>query len=188
MHCSRLALLGALITLTLASAPAHAQPAFMPDAPDAPAPRVRTERYGFTLAAADGAGIVAAFAFEESSILYGSYLLTGPIVHLFHGNLGTALGSFGLRAGLPMAGIMLGAAAGDCGYAATGECNRDFRVHGVLLGATTALLVDWIFLARTTTREPAEAPALLRAGSLRANPSFQVSHTGTTLLGLDGRF
>ncbi len=30
------------------------------------------------------------------------------------------------------------------------------------------------------------APALLRAGSLRANPGVQMSRTGTTLLGLDG--
>ena len=190
MHCFRLVLLGALVSLILASAPAHAQPAFMPDAPPAPAPatRVRTERYGFTLAAVDAAGFVAMLATEEPVYFMGSYTLAGPIMHLLHGNYGTAAGSLALRTGLPMAGFMVGYALSDCGYADGPFCASDYRLHGVVLGASTALLLDWLMLAKTTTREPVEAPAFLRAGSLRANPGLQVSRTGTMLLGLEGQF
>jgi hypothetical protein len=192
MSCSRLplALLGAVLAVALSSAPAHAQPAYLPDAPPAPvpAPRVRTERYGFMLAAVDAAGFVTTVATEEPAFFAGSYLLAGPIVHLLHRNYGAAAGSLGLRAGLVLGGFLVGSSLSTCGTVDGYPCVTDDQVHGVLIGAGTALLLDWFWLARKTTREEATAPALVRAGSLRANPGVQMSRTGTMMLGLDGHF
>jgi hypothetical protein len=189
-RCSRLLIaLGAVIALGLSGSPAQAQPSLTPEAlaTPAPAPQVRTEHYGLWVMAADLGGVAASYA-TETPLFLGTYLLAAPAVHLLHGNGKAALGSFGLRVGLPFVGFAVGSMLSDCGWADGDYCMPDRRLAGVVIGTGTALLADWLLLARKTRREPAPPPALLRAGSLRLNPDVQASHTGNMLLGLRGSF
>lgn len=194
MHCSRLslplALLGAVLALALSGVPAQAQPGYLPEPPaaPAPAPRVRTERYGLMMAAVDVAGFVTSVATEEFAVAAGSYFLAGPIVHLFHRNYGTAAASLGLRSSLVLGGFLVGTLFSHCGWGDGEYCSPDYRLHGVLVGSASAFLLDWLWLAKTITPEEPEPPALLRAGSLRANPGVQMSRGGSLLLGLEGHF
>lgn len=184
-----LAVLGVVIALAIASAPARAQPSLAPDAPQAaPAPYVRTEHYGLWVAAVDVAGFAAAVGTNKPGFLVTSYLFAAPAVHLFHGNFKSALGSFGLRTGLILGGLMVGSMLNDCGYQDGSWCDVERTLIGGLIGAGTALVADWFWLAEKTTRVYPNPPALLRAGSLRANPDLQVSHTGSMMLGLRGSF
>lgn len=196
-----LAPLGIAIALAVASAPAAAQPSLSPEAPVAPAPAwaatpetpetpktiAVTQHYGLWVLAADLAGFAAAAAVEKPELLLASYLSAGSVVHLFHGNFKSALGSVGLRAGLIFGGAMVGAMATDCRNGGS-LCGAEGIILGGFIGAGTALLADWIWLAEKTTHVPANPPALLRAGDLRANPELQVSQTGDMMLGLRGSF
>jgi hypothetical protein len=187
-----LALLGIVIALAISSAPAHAQPSLVPATPATPAPETPqtiaiTDHYGLWVAGVDLAGFAAAVAADKPEILLTSYLAAGPVVHLFHRNFKAAFGSFGLRAGLIFGGAMLGAIASDCRHGET-LCGVEGTIYGGLIGAGTALVIDWFWLSEKTTRVPASPPALLRAGSLQANPDLQVSNTGSMMLGLRGSF
>ena len=98
----------------------------------------------------------------------GVFGLGGSVVHLAHGNVGAGLGSFALRTGLPILGLLGGvASAGNC----TGEaCSLGPGVAGFALGTVAASLIDVTLLARGEVPEerPAStlrlAPALLKDG------------------------
>lgn len=184
-----LALLGAALMLALATSPARAQPSLAAETPAAPPPLqyVRTTHYGLWVMAVDVAGFAAALGTENPNILVGSYLFAAPSVHLLYGNYKTALGSFGLRAGLVFGGALVGNALAGCD-GEDGMCMPLGALLGGVVGAGAALLTDWVLLSEKTTRVYATPPALLRAGSLRANPDLQVGHTGSVLLGLRGSF
>lgn len=80
-----------------------------------------TTWYGHQVLAADLASvgfIVAGAAADQPSVAWiglGGLALGGPAVHLVHDRPGTALGSLGLRLGLPVLGAVVGhTAAGTC--------------------------------------------------------------------------
>lgn len=177
------------VVLGLATSPALAQPSLVPETPVASEPTIhaRTTHYGLWVAALDVAGLVAAISTENGAILFGTYMVGGPAVHLFHGNFKGAAASFGLRTGLAIGGALIGS-MGDCGGPEPDWCKLERTLIGGLAGVGTALAIDWFWLSKKTTYVQAEPPALLRAGSLRANPDFQVSQTGSMMLGLSGSF
>lgn len=184
-----LAILGAVLVLGLSASPVRAQPGPMPEAPATPAssPQVRTEHYGLWVAAVDVGGVAASWAVDKP-LFVGTYLLAAPAVHLFHGNVRTAMGSLGLRAGLAILGFAGGWMLSDCGYVDGPACQPDHRLAGIAIGTGAALLVDWFLLARKTRHEEVTPPPLVRAGSLRLYPEVQTSRTGSMLLGLRGTF
>ncbi|HWN68873.1 MAG TPA: hypothetical protein VNM90_14645 [Haliangium sp.] len=184
-----LALAGVVCALALAGAPALAQPSLIPEAPaPAPASYVRTDHYGLWVAGVDAAGFAAALATNEPGYLATSYLFGAPAVHLFHGNYKSFLGSISLRTGLVLGGMFIGSRFGDCGQPEPDWCELERTFLGGLIGAGSALVIDWFWLAEKETRVYTAPPALVRAGSLRANPDLQVSHTGDMMLGLRGSF
>jgi len=150
-----------------------------------------TKHYGIQILATDAAVIVAGFATEEPNVLLGGYLLGGPIVHLFNGKKRTALGSLAMRAGFPLMGGVLGAAAAESDCRDDDEeemfCGLGHVVGGMLLGMITAAVVDAAVLAKKTTRER-RAPAAIRYGSLTANPDLRVTKKGSVTFGFTGRF
>ena len=182
--------LGIVLALALATSPAAAQPSLAPETPATPLPTTyaHTQHYGLWVAGVDVAGFALSLATEDGSYFLGSYLLGAPAVHLFQGNFKSALGSIGLRTGLVLGGMFVGSRVADCGPDSSFSCGLDGLVIGGLIGAGSALLLDWFWLSEKTTYVSSRQPALLRAGSLQANPDLQVSNTGDMMLGLRGSF
>lgn len=84
---------------------------------------------------------------------FGGYFLGGPIVHLGYGQPLRALGSFGLRVGLPVTAVWMAGLVAPC---ETGE--TEFICGGVFgfAGALAAMLIDDIVLGKVT--RPYEGP------------------------------
>jgi hypothetical protein len=116
---------------------------------------------GYTLGV-DGASLLV-FLVAGSSDSAGlgtlgvaGYVFGGPIVHAVHGNGGRALGSLGLRIGLPLVGAAVGASSeSDCDSDA-GFCLGQAAL-GFGMGMLGAMLIDAIAIARDTV--PRESPA-----------------------------
>jgi hypothetical protein len=110
----------------------------------------------------------------------GLYTLGGPGVHLAHGNVGRAIGSFALRLGLPAAGWVIGSAGGnDVGSAIT----------GVLLAASgylAAVAIDASVLSWDIRDAPRDA-ARPTPRRLTVAPSVGVTPRGGSI-GLIGAF
>jgi hypothetical protein len=89
----------------------------------------------------------------------GTYALGGPIIHLVHEQPGRALGSFGLRVGLPAVGISMGVGlALGCG---SGEGSEWCALAAILFGgvmaiggAVTAMIIDDSMLGRAPKKPP----------------------------------
>ncbi|HEY6908234.1 MAG TPA: hypothetical protein VI356_02625 [Myxococcales bacterium] len=91
----------------------------------------------------------------------GTFVLGGPVIHLFHGHPGRAAASFGLRTLLPLAAGYLGGTIAQ-GAACTGEDCHVLNALGgaslgVLAGAVAASLVDGLML---TAPDPEPPPRL----------------------------
>jgi len=106
------------------------------------------------------------------------YLFGGPTIHLAHGNVGTALGSLVLRAGLPTAGGLVGCAA-------YGNHNDEMfgclpgAALGVLIGAGGAIALDAGVLSRDDGKP--------RRNTFEAMPTASMNKSGATF-GLQGSF
>lgn len=145
--------------------------------------------YGWQNLTADGAAVVfLVFAAGASgqgndSLAWASlttYALGGPIIHLAHGNPGTALGSVALRVGAPIGGAMLGCGAGggDGEFGCLGGA-----ALGFLAGYVTAVAVD----AGALAYEEHEAPrGYSKARPLVVPTAGLTRHGGT--LGLQAIF
>jgi hypothetical protein len=129
---------------------------------------------------ADGlwVGTLLVSAATENEELAGwsvaGYFLAAPIVHVAHGRGVQALQSFGLRAGLPLLGGMIGYRMGPddtaCTYGASnpeydspdrGTCPDNGSISGMafgmLAGSVTAMIVDAKFLTKYTKVVPASS-------------------------------
>jgi hypothetical protein len=169
--------------------------------PSVPTDRA-TEWYGWQTLLADGASIgliigggVATGSGSNSSIgsmlsTVGSlgYLIGGPIVHLANGRPLPALGSLGLRAGLPvgggLVGILVGLAACDRssgGDFGSGLCVVALGALGFVGGAIAAIAADAAWLAR----KPVEPPKPQQG--MRWLPDLSLSPTGGSA-GVRGSF
>jgi hypothetical protein len=113
---------------------------------------------------------------------FAAYLFGGPAVHLAHGDGRKALGSFALRAALPIAGTLAGLAIGSavCGPHDSEiiPCPIAVGALGLLAGGVAAPIVD----ASVIAREPVTPPT-----GPRLQAAFVPSGSGGTFL-LAGRF
>jgi len=98
---------------------------------------------------------------------FGGYFLGGPIVHLGYGQPLLALGSLGLRIGLPVAGVLL---APPC---ETGEAEFICGGPFALGGALAAMLIDDIVLGKVP--RPYEGPEVYGESSFSLGflPQFE---------------
>ena len=167
------------------------------------AERPQSSWYGWQTAASDLGVIglwIAAYLVDEakygsaswqtydtaSSVLAWSglavYALGAPAVHLAHGNGRKALGSFGLRTGLPVAGaiagLLIGAVACGTNDSEFVPCPVILGALGFLSGGVAAPIVDGAVVARETVTPAAER---------RLQAAFVPSTSGGTFV-LGGRF
>jgi hypothetical protein len=143
-----------------------------------PEPSTVEHHYGSETLTADAisAGVMVAGLFLPStkgvvgSLGLGGYVLAAPAIHIAHGNPGRALGSLGLRLGMP---VGLGADGVYVGVALVGkECNGIQCFGGFVVGAILgglgflsgmvgASVLDGAVLARERVpRSPVRTPAL----------------------------
>jgi hypothetical protein len=160
-------------------------------------PQMTTEWYGWQTLVADGASLalfvggVSSTSSRSSStaglLLLGSlatYSLGGPIVHLAHSRPGAALGSFGLRWGMPSVAALFGVGLGyaSCGRSSEGLCVGLYGLLGLTLGTIGAIAIDSAVLAREQV--PVKFTA---AKSFTWRPDLNVSPSGVSA-GLSGAF
>jgi hypothetical protein len=124
--------------------------------PPAPLP-VEYDDYRLTLLGVDVAAVSmlvgAAYLSQDGTSAaplalagFGAYAFGGPVVHLVHEQPSRALGSLGLRLGLPLAGLLTGAALiPTCPSGDAGVCTASMLGIGILLaggGALAAMIID----------------------------------------------
>ena len=171
-----IAILVLAFTSTAASTDVLAGPPGMTDPIDlqqAPA-ATRTVKYGHHILLADLALLGAAIGTEKGEFILAG-LISGPIVHLIHGESGGAGLSFLSRAVLPIGGAFAGAAL-TCASTNDELC----ALPGVILGGgggiVAALMVDYFALAR---KEVAATPSVLPVASVGMSGDFQVGLSGS---------
>ena len=106
-----------------------------------------------------------------------THLFSGSLGHLYHGNQMKALGSFVLRAGLPIVG----------GFGAALLLDNDLGLLVAFLGVIGAPIIDAFYLANKPVEESKHA-SLPPPASLRVLPSFGVTPEGNLTFGLAGAF
>jgi hypothetical protein len=161
---SGLCTLGACLLFTLgAQATASAET----HRPADPTPTVEYDDYRLILLGADLAAISmvvgAGFTGDQDTAISlvavgtGAYVLGGPVIHLGFGQPWRALGSFGLRVGLPLSGLFvggllaLGCPPGDivCADYASGV-----TAINALGGVLAAMIIDDAFLGKAPKPVP----------------------------------
>ncbi len=93
-----------------------------------------------------------------------TYGFGAPAVHAAHGHAGKALGSLGLRLGLPIGFAMIGGTiAGGCSASSEGCNSLTAAAVGLFLGMGAAIALDSAVLAREDVpREPRKIETGLR--------------------------
>jgi hypothetical protein len=163
-------------------------------------PQTITINYRRDVMLADGlwVGALLVAGQSENEDLAGwsvaGYFLAAPIVHIAHGRGVQGLQSFGLRAGLPLVGGMIGYRLGPddtaCDYGASshpyddspdrGTCGDHGSISGMLLGGVaggiTAIVLDWKYLTKyqKTITAPAWSASIKPT---RGGATFGVSGT-----------
>lgn len=206
---TRRSLISATLLITLAaSSTALAQPSLTPPTePMAPAqpmlappvqPLVHVQDYRWQLVVADLATFGLGFATQSSAIPLLGYFGASPMVHAMHGNHGRALGSLGLRIGLPTAGVLVGMAVAAPRCARESQepqvdhefwpdfCGGEEMAVGLLGGIGAAYLIDWMFLGRV--QKSVAQPAVIHTRAFAANPILHIDPQGGVSLGLGGTF
>lgn len=150
--------------------------------------------YDWQTLVADGASIAVGLGTAKATksnaalenvgplLFLGGYLLAAPVLHAAHRKAGTAVGSFFMRIGLPVAGCQafLG------GYMVATSSSPDDRSAwdgfayacgmGMVAGIGAAIAIDAAVLAREHKDAPDPAPA--GKMSLRIAPTFGASNNG----------
>lgn len=157
---------------------------------DADLRRPRRVWYGWQTLTADGASmlLLLAGAAAASSHAAGDsgdtmvtlglvgYEFAPGIIHFAHGNPGRGFASFGIRLGMPIAGIILGAAsASGCdGF----ECEAGGAALGLLLGMGGAMALDAAVFAYDDPERASDAARVLPLVGVTSNAAW---------IGLGGR-
>jgi hypothetical protein len=117
----------------------------------APPPPPHASWYGYETIAADAtAGALTALSFQTNSGpaswgAIGVYVLGAPIVHAAHGRPLAALGSLGLRIGLPLLASAVGAATADCSSGRVvndDDCHFGPSIAGLAVGIVLGAIID----------------------------------------------
>ena len=178
----KVSLIVSVVGLCFQVGSAAAQPGATPAGPvieKSEEPGTETKWYGHHVMLADLAVIGLGAASGEPAIILSS-VLSGPLVHAFHGNSKGAGLSALVRATLPLGGFLLGAAAGsdDCVSDRGALCGFGYIFIGGALGFGAALGIDYFLLSKKTVTR--ERP--------RWTPTAAVSRDGDLRLGMMGRF
>lgn len=185
MRCSTAATVLTYAIFTTSTAAAEAPPPRAPTAEAAPAPPTITTRYGAQIivgefAGVSAAGLGAAVGGEAGLWLgAGAWMLTGPAIHLAHGNAGRAVVSVALRQGLLWTGALIGAQVPCAHPSEHNECHIRGAFGGALIGYGAAVIIDALFVARSTHAAPTRAP--------RWSPTLAASPGGASV-GVAGVF
>jgi hypothetical protein len=143
-------------------------------------PPAQSQWYGWQILGIDAATVFAAGAAPNAVAPVAPYILlgSGPAVHLAHGHPGRALGSALLRAGLPAAGLFIGAASANCSQSNIDDddlCGLGEAIVGGLVGVASAEIIDAGFLAwdddgdsasSSSEESPHEKPVILPSVSV----------------------
>jgi hypothetical protein len=148
----------------------------LPKAPQA----YESEWYGGWILGLDGVAIVTA----PIIVGFGVYALGGPIVHASKGEPVRAVGSLGLRVGLP---LLFGGVVASRQHRCTPTEDLCGYGNGVAIalaagaGALTAMIIDWAALAYR------KVPAKPKAVGFQYTPSVAVGHD-SAVFSLSGTF
>ncbi|MDB4934030.1 MAG: uncharacterized protein JWP87_1002 [Labilithrix sp.] len=179
MHRTSLAALLALTVLTFA-------PSAWCDEEDSPPTESRW--YGWQVLLVDGAAVVAGAATQELPIFLTMYAVGAPIVHAGHGRGGAALGSLGLRVGLPLVagGVSYALLAQSCGKDSGDYCGLGAVAVGILAagaGMVTASLIDVFAISHESVAATPRRPK-----AFTVTPSAHVDPRGDFSVGAFGTF
>lgn len=150
--------------LTTSVAIAEPPPPRAPTPEVAPASPTITSRYGAQILVGEFAGVsaagVGAVVGEETGALVGAgvWMLSAPAIHLAHGNPGRAVVSVALRQGLLWSGALIGSQLPCAPVTEHRNCHLGRAVGGAMIGYGAAVIIDALFLARTTRAAPTRAP------------------------------
>lgn len=118
---------------------------------------VEYERYGLTLLLVDAAVLVTSIVAQEPGATIVGYELSGPLVHVMHGNSKGSLHSLAIRNLLPAGAFLIGNAIDDSGCSEE-ACFFPYGAFlGGMLGAGAALVLDWAVLAKKPVQTPRAA-------------------------------
>lgn len=145
-----------------------------------------TRWYGWQTLIGVLAGDLITLVGQGSAVSYvgvAAHVLTGPIVHWAHGHVGQGFVSFGLNAGLPVGGGLVGlmAGAGSGGWDALG-----FAAIGFVVGYFAAPIIDIAALSTETVDAPIEPKKGARAllpSSVMVVPMADPNRVGLSLVG-----
>ena len=100
----------------------------------------------------------------------GTYLVGAPAVHFAHGSTGRALGSIGLRLGVPTASAFIGGllATGYAKPSSNDSCCSDEAHFGTIYGALAGAAIASTLDATVLAEEKVEVPRSSDAGLVRA--------------------
>jgi hypothetical protein len=156
-----------VVTTQLIAGLSWAQPALADDSAPDDAPARPLERwYGWQTLTADGiaATLIAPTLVTNANtdealwcLGIGGYAFASPIIHLTHGRPGIAAGVFGLRLGVPVVGLILGAqldknAPLRCNAMLDCRQSHDGMVVGGLLGGVLVAVLDATVFAYESTK------------------------------------
>jgi hypothetical protein len=158
-------------------------------AEEAPPPPKQRHWYGGRILIGDGASIAlfaSGWAFPPLGVVGATgWFLGAPIQHGVHAGPGRAWGSFGLRFGLPLVGLVGGALIGySCpGVSSAQHCSTGGGVIGAAAGFAAAEALDVAWLARD------EHPAAQSVAAAGPAPQLVLApRPGGGLVGLVGLF
>ena len=155
---------------------AFAQPA---EQPAAPTDTVTVKDwYGYQILGADAAVFAIAAGTHEGDLYFG-WVGTGAAVHAAHGHGGRAVASVVMRAGLPVAGLLLGASSAK---GCSGDlCELGPALIGGMLGMGIAEVTD---VAMAWDEEQVAVPKAARSWT----PVASVRHDRGATFGIAARF
>jgi hypothetical protein len=171
-----------------------------PDGLELPEPPPRKYNYRWQIITADAAAIGMSFAIEllsadskrpasVATLTIASYFFTAPMVHGAHRQGKRALGSFALRAGLP---LLLGLLGGEID--ATPECEpcsdsrpSDGKLIGLTAGVLIAMTADSVLFGRPIYRRIEPIEQRIRQRTASWTPALRGVRGGATA-GIFGTF
>ncbi|MBL8623918.1 MAG: hypothetical protein JNK64_21605 [Myxococcales bacterium] len=185
MRTAIIAVVLATATLPSATAAAEPPPPPAPTAEASTAPTTITTRYGAQIIVAEFAGVSAAaigvsVGGETGALVgAGAWLLSAPAIHIANGNPDRAVAGVALRQALLWSGVAIGARLPCARVTEHYDCHLPRAVGGAMIGYGVAVILDAVFLARSTRAAPSTAP--------RWSPTFAAAPDGASV-GLAGVF